>query len=84
MDSVVKVITVVIVSFFVILFLAGAFGYSLNCTSVDSIAETPCIPVLSNGETNPHYRNQWYECRKSCIGKKNLKLDIKTCNCSCQ
>lgn len=62
------------------------FGYGCRaCSNVSTkeIAETPCSPVLPNGEKNAHYNNSWMACKSSCGYIKMPKLDIKTCGCTC-
>jgi len=84
MESIFKAVVFLVVVFFAIVGGAALFGYSCtSCRSVKDISEEPCIPVLSNGEVNPHYKNAWYACTRSCIGRK-VKLDVKTCDCYCE
>lgn len=85
MESVFKMFITVVFLFFLIVGLATTIGYSCgSCKGVDDISSTPCIPVLSNGDENPHYKNAWHSCKRGCIGKRNIILDVKTCNCSCE
>jgi len=84
-ESVFRIVVFFVFMFLVIVGGSALFGYSCSsCKSVDDISNTPCVPVLSNGDINPHYKNSWYSCKKGCLGKKNVKLDTKTCDCSCE
>lgn len=87
MESLFKVVVFLVFMFFVVIGASALFGYSCtSCNSVDDFSNTPCIPVLSNGKANPHYKNSWYACKRSCIseGKRSTKLDVKTCDCYCE
>jgi len=85
MNAMFKTVVFLIAVLFAIIGGAAVFGYGCKaCNSVDDISEAPCVPVLSNGDTNPHYKNEWYACKRSCIGKRNIKLNVKTCDCSCE
>jgi len=85
MESLFKIVVFFIFIFFVLMGTSALFGYSCtSCNNVDDISNNPCIPVLSNGKTNPHYRNNWNSCVKTCVLKGNPNLNIKTCECFCE
>jgi len=76
-------IVVVSVLLFVVVGVAG-FMYGKG-TSIDTseLANNPCIPVLSNGKTNPHYREMLWNCSVFCSSDKRATVNIKTCACEC-
>jgi len=86
MEALFKVVVFLVFMFFAIIGASALLGYSCtSCNSVDDISDKPCIPVLSNGDTNPHYKNAWHTCKRGCIvqGKRSVNLDVKTCECYC-
>lgn len=85
MDAVAKVIMFFVFVGLVIVIGAGIFGYGCRAKSEVSsreINESPCAPILPNGEKNPHYYNIWYSCKSKCMNQMP-NLDFKTCICSC-
>lgn len=82
MEALFKVFITVILVCSLIIVSSVVVGYSFGTKNIDNISETPCVVILSNGKQNPHYANEWYECKKKCNNDYAI-LDFKTCNCSC-
>ena len=84
MNSLFKTVVFLVIMFLLVLGCATLFGYScMSSNHIDDFSKTPCVPVLSNGKTNPHYQNNWNNCTRNCIGKR-ANLDINTCKCECK
>ncbi len=83
MESVFKMFMVLMV--IVLVGLGGVFllGYSCaNSGSVGDISETPCVPILSNGNSNHHYRQTQFHCDVKCSPNRGV-VDLK-CSCVCE
>ncbi len=85
MEYVYKMLLLLVGIIAFILFGSSALGF--NCGRNNShikIAEVPCSPILPNGDKNPHYYNEWSDCRSKCNYPKLSILNMRTCECSCR
>jgi hypothetical protein len=86
MDSIVDLIKFFFFVGIVVLFVSGIIGYgckACNRVTPKDFEEAPCMPVMPNGEKNPHYSNTWRACQAGC-GMKQPFVDLKTCECTCK
>ena len=67
-----------------IFIIGGIVGYSCATPSIDSIKDTPCASVFSNGKSNPKYTDMLWKCSTSRKCDGAMTVNQKTCDCECK